>query len=419
MNATSPTARSTEACHPAACSMVARQPILDIERQLVAYELLYRGGSGNQFPVGVRSDHATLKILAEQFLTYQSRTLEGQKGFVNFDYNSLLAGVPLDFPNEEIVIEVLETCPPDDALFAALTELHAQGYTLALDDFHPSQAWERFYPLVDIIKIDVQMMPFEECARWIATLKSTAIVFLAEKVETYEEFARAQQCGFELFQGYFFQKPEVISRKKVSASTIDLFKLSNLVAKREIDHAAINDVISRNPVFSVQLLNFVNNSALLRTPIRCIEQSLHYLGDDRIRKFVSYTIVSALAPGKPDILCKQSLERAKCLESLVHEVGETSVSESAYLCGLLSLIDGMLDMAIEDVLSHLPVAPVIEEALVARSGQLGMCLQIIEAIERSDWRSLERVRLAMSLEYAQILSCSQSSKEWVNDVRSA
>lgn len=200
--------------HLAACSMVARQPILDSQCGLVAYELLYRGGDADHFPDGVRSEQATLQLLAEQFLTYQCRILDGHKGYVNFDQQSLLRGVPLDFPCEDIVIEVLETCEPTDALFTALSELVRQGYALALDDFEPSPDWARFYPLVSVIKLDVQTLPFRHCTQIIQRLKGTGIVFLAEKVETYQEFHQAIKCGFSLFQGYFFQKPEVIRRKK-------------------------------------------------------------------------------------------------------------------------------------------------------------------------------------------------------------
>lgn len=403
--------------HLAACSMVARQPILDSQCGLVAYELLYRGGDADHFPDGVRSEQATLQLLAEQFLTYQCRILDGHKGYVNFDQQSLLRGVPLDFPCEDIVIEVLETCEPTDALFTALSELVRQGYVLALDDFEPSPDWARFYPLVSVIKLDVQTLPFRHCTQIIQRLKGTGIVFLAEKVETYQEFHQAIKCGFSLFQGYFFQKPEVIRRKKIASSTLDLFKLSSLVSKRNIDHSAVNVVISRNPVFSVQLLKFVNAGVQLRTPIKDIEQSLHYLGDDRIRKFVSYTAISALAPGKPDVLLYHSLQRAKCLEALAGVTEGSCDPASAYLCGLMSLVDGMLDMPLEAILAQLAIAPNIVEALTERRGRLGDFLRVVEALERSDWPKLATQAQLLSLDEEQILSCHYLASEWASEVQ--
>ncbi|WP_253822893.1 EAL and HDOD domain-containing protein [Vibrio coralliilyticus] len=323
----------------------------------------------------------------------------------------------MDFPCEDIVIEVLETCEPTDALFTALSELVRQGYVLALDDFEPSPDWARFYPLVSVIKLDVQTLPFRHCTQIIQRLKGTGIVFLAEKVETYQEFHQAIKCGFSLFQGYFFQKPEVIRRKKIASSTLDLFKLSSLVSKRNIDHSAVNVVISRNPVFSVQLLKFVNAGVLLRTPIKDNEQSLHYLGDDRIRKFVSYTAISALAPGKPDVLLYHSLQRAKCLEALAGVTEGSCDPASAYLCGLMSLVDGMLDMPLEAILAQLAIAPNIVEALTERRGRLGDFLRVVEALERSDWPKLPTQAQLLSMDEEQILSCHYLASEWASEVQ--
>ncbi|MBE4253880.1 EAL domain-containing protein [Vibrio parahaemolyticus] len=135
---------------------VAKQPIFDTNKNTVAFELLYRNSSDNRYPSGVSHIDATKLILAEQFLSSTGTFLEGRDGFINFDVEALRERLVFNFPAEKIVVEILETCSPDDELFDIVLELHQAGYRIALDDFVPSTEWERFYPFVDIIKIDIQ-----------------------------------------------------------------------------------------------------------------------------------------------------------------------------------------------------------------------------------------------------------------------
>ncbi|WP_413693629.1 EAL and HDOD domain-containing protein [Pseudoalteromonas sp. KJ10-2] len=183
-------------------SYVARQPIVDRDKQTVAFELLYRDGEENSFP-DVSADYATKSILVNQILVHQKRILDDKTGFVNFGYESLLERLPFDFPHQNYVIEILENCPPSKELFNIVVELKQKGYCVALDDFVPSKEWRCFYPYIDIIKFDITTYSLDKAAAYLKKLAVYDIKFLAEKVESYEEFHQAKAAGFELFQGYF------------------------------------------------------------------------------------------------------------------------------------------------------------------------------------------------------------------------
>ncbi|GLT17859.1 histidine kinase [Vibrio zhanjiangensis] len=395
-------------------SVVARQPIIDVNKELFAFELLYREGDINAFNSPFEK-RATMRLLSEQFLTLQKRNLSEKKGFVNFEYIDLIEGLPFDFSPDDIVVEVLETCAPTQELFDAISNLKAKNYLVALDDFVPAPEWGRFYPLVDYIKLDVRELSFKECASIIRDFKNTDIQFIAEKVEDHKEFIQAQKCGFHLFQGYFFQKPEVIKTQKLSASAMDIFKLSALVAKRDIDLVKVNQVVGRNPVLSVQLLKFVNSDSRVSSKIESTQQALSYLGGDRVRKYVTYTMASALSPSKPSILLRNLLMRAKLMECLAQHMKLPSVSESAYLCGMLSLIEGLLDMALKDVLASLTLSDSIVSALVSKEGALGDLLLIVEATETSDWNALRQLQSKTSLDDETIMACLDEANTWIND----
>lgn len=396
-------------------SIVARQPIIDKNKELFAYELLYRESDTNAFQ-SENAKRVTMRLLSEQFLTFQKKNLDNKQGFVNFEYKDLIEGVPFDFSSNDIVVEILESCSPTDELFNAVSELKQKNYLVALDDFEPSPEWDRFYKLIDFIKLDLRALSMKECAGIIRDFQHSNIQFIAEKIEDNTEFQQACQCGFDYFQGYFYQKPELIKTKKLSASAVDIFKLSALVAKRDIEIHKVNQVIERNPILSVQLLNFVNNDSRLNRSIESTQQALAYLGNDRIRKYVTYTTLSALSPSKPNIILRNLLTRAKLLEELAANIRQPHLADSAYLCGMLSLVEGLLDMALEDIVSSLSLSDVITEALIHRKGVLGSLLSIAEAIESSNWKLLESLLKGIELHEETVMTCITNSNAWVSEL---
>ena len=79
---------------------VARQPIFTKNEHIFAYELLYRNGEEDSFPV-LDGDRATLDVLTNSFLTIGINELAGEKlCFINFTENLLNKEVVSKFPAE-------------------------------------------------------------------------------------------------------------------------------------------------------------------------------------------------------------------------------------------------------------------------------------------------------------------------------
>ena len=188
-------------------SYVARQPILDLKKNTIGYELLFRDGPKNTFPA-VEAEAATSRLLSDHFLSSQCNATNNKLGFVNFPHQSLINLVPTLFSSNNLVVEILEDCIPNQELLNAIKTLSERGYKLALDDFEPNPLWTPFLPYIDIIKFDIQATPILKAKLFIRHCEKYNIIFLAEKVETYEEFEQAKAAGFTYFQGYFFSKPK-------------------------------------------------------------------------------------------------------------------------------------------------------------------------------------------------------------------
>ena len=396
-------------------SYVARQPIVDRNKKTIAFELLYRDGKENSFP-NVSSDYATKSILVNQTLVHQKRILDDKKGFVNFGYESLLDRLPFDFPNKNYVIEVLEDCPPSDDLYNIIVELNNKGYTIALDDFVPSKEWERFYKHIHIIKFDITTYSLSQAAMYIKSLTNYNIKFLAEKVETYEEFNTAKEYGFDLFQGYFFSKPEMIYNKILDSSLNSKIQLSVAVSSSELDLRLIEKIIASNPGLSFKLLNFVNEFSMVRSPIKSLQQGLVYLGEDRVRKFITYAVIKTLNADKPSILSNMSLQRAKFFEMILSSMGLHHKKEIGYLCGMLSVIDALLDSDMSSIVKPLNINQEIKDALLGEEGRLQDLIKLAEAVENSNWRKVDELSKTLNITEAEIINSSVESTLWADEI---
>ena len=162
----------------------ARQPILDVNKKLYAYELLFRDSIDNVFP-DIDGDEATSKMIEASKFNMGISDFTGNKpAFINFTLETLAQGYPEMLTNEEVVVEILETVKPGKKLLGLCKNLHSKGYIIALDDYEHQSVWAHFYPFIKIIKIDIQQTNFDQVKKVIDAIKEHPhIELLAEKVE--------------------------------------------------------------------------------------------------------------------------------------------------------------------------------------------------------------------------------------------
>lgn len=396
-------------------SYVARQPILDRERKTVAYELLFRDGPKNTFPE-VEPELATNRLLSEQFLGAEYSSIGDKLGFVNFPYQSLVNQVPTLFPKEKIVVEVLEDCAPTDDLLAAVKKLNQLGYTIALDDFVPSPEWKRFLPFVHLIKFDIRIVPIAKAATFIQRLKESKIEFLAEKVETYDEYQEAISAGFHYFQGYFFSKPEILQQKALSPSFLTVIQLCKAIASDNVDYSDVERIISSDVTLSYKLLRHVNSSSQISSDIKSFRQALAYMGEQKLRKFVSLVAIASTQDSKPESLYSLSIQRARFSELIAGCSDKPDYKSQAFLTGIFSLLDSLLDQPLETVIESIPIDNEIKSALLTQQGHLGQVLSIAIAYEKADWSEVSRLGDSLHISTEQLAQSYVDSTNWTEEL---
>lgn len=395
----------------------ARQPILDCNRDLYGYELLFRASLKNVFP-DVNEEKATSKMIEGLQLDLGlDRISAGKLAFINFTHQSLLDGYPLLLPEEKVAIEVLETAKPDHELYTCLKSLKAKGYKIVLDDFVHQEEWEVFYPLVHIIKVDYLCASQSEIESTVAICKKYPhIELLAEKVETNEEFETAKSLGFKYFQGYFFARPEVIKSIALTPSQSTLSRLLNEVSKDEPDFQQITKIFELDVTLSFKLLRYTQSPLFRRSkPIENIRQAVILLGQKELERFIILLFAAQFGEGKPSELIKLSMQRAKFCEMLAAATNKIPDHSSAFLAGMLSLIDAMLDADLDEIVSNLPLSPQIKNALLEKEGWLATFLEVCEHFEKANWAAMEKGCVTLGVDYNKLLVEYDEASQWTEE----
>jgi c-di-GMP-related signal transduction protein len=300
---------------------VARQPIFDKNKEIFGYELLYRKNGKNNYFEEINADEATSNTIINSFLVIGLKKLtKNSKAFINFSANLIKQEVMTVLPKENVVIEILEDVIVDKNLIKACKNLKDKGYIITLDDFVFENINNPLIEFADIIKVDFKKTTHEEQREIVNKFAGKNIKFLAEKVETYEDFDRAFEYGYSYFQGYFFSKPVIISGKDISPSKLIYIELIRKISETEPDFAKISQVIEKDVSLTYELLKLVNSAAFSHGKIKSINHAISIIGINEIKKWVYLIALKNLKDNKPSEIINLALIRAEFCEIAAEKI---------------------------------------------------------------------------------------------------
>lgn len=378
-----------------------RQPILDQNQRLFAYELLFRNGHVG-FAESGDSVQMTATVIINTFNELGvEAALSGRRGFINVD-ESFLFSDSLEFlPPRSIVLEILETVPPSAEVIARCHELRTAGYTLALDDvtqIHPGH--EPLLALADIIKVDIAPLDNDQIAHLAAELRPLRKHLLAEKVETRECMEFCKKQGFTLFQGYYFARPSVITGRRLDHEQLSLMRLLRL-AIGDADTHDLESELKHEPGLVVKMLRMINSAAGgLTVRITSLRHAITILGRRQLMRWLQLLIFASNGEansGNP--LLNIAAARGRMLELLAAKIApnDPNFGDLSFLTGVMSMLPIAFGIAIEEVVTQLHLPEEIGEALIFNKGQLGQLLRLAETLEANDLERVTQLLAALGL----------------------
>ena len=209
---------------------LARQPILNRDGKIFAYELLFRDSPISESAVIHNGVQATAQVLENVLNNIGlSKLIGNHKAFVNCSREMLLDNLFCLLNPDRFVLEILETVKPDEAVIRAVEQYHKKGFQLALDDFiytpETIDEWAPIFPYISYVKMDLVDNTPKNRALAASYFKSRGIYVLAEKVETENDFNECLKEGYDFFQGFFFAKPELVTSRKMDSTTSAILDL--------------------------------------------------------------------------------------------------------------------------------------------------------------------------------------------------
>jgi EAL and modified HD-GYP domain-containing signal transduction protein len=418
---TTPQARTASPSAPEAqesLAFVGRQPILDQSQQIVAYELLFRDSAQAGVAGVADAVLATSQVLINTFLHFGIDQVLGNKpAFINVSEAMLLGSALESLPSNKVVLEILEDVRPTDAVIQRMQQLREMGYTLALDDFVYKRELEPLIAQASYIKFDVRALGMREFENQLRLLRGRGPAFLAEKVETKEEFEICQRQFVTYYQGYYFAKPQTLSTKRLDPVAHNLMQLFGLVTSHA-EPSAIEEAFRRDVALSYGLLRHINSAAFgLRKEVESIRHALVILGHDKLARWLTLLMYSISSQSlAPSALYRTALNRARLAELLGE--GRLGAVDRDYLfmCGMFSLLDAMLGVPLPQLLENIKLPEQASAALLRNEGPYAPYLALAQSCEQGDVARAATLAQSLGLSLVDVTRCEIEAMGWVETV---
>lgn len=390
---------------------IGRQPILDAHGGLYGYELLCRDASGKPAIVGNGDRESTTMLLDAIFNIGVEQLTKSHRAFINVTRALLMSDLIEELPPHNIVLEVLETVEVDTPLLTRLARLRQRKFVIALDDYVINEQRKALLDLADIVKIDVRALDQGQLADHTAQIKQRRLILLAEKVETREEHAQLLSLGVDLFQGYYFARPELYSAQALRPHRLTVLELLAKLSEPDPSITELARLIRNDVSMSMAILRSANSASVgLRTRVESIDRAVITLGLRTIQNWAGLIALSRLN-SQPSALLTIVLVRARTCELLAAAVGRENPA-AYFTVGLFSLLDVMMETPMEALLDKLPLSDEIKAALRNQAGDHGAALACVMAMELGDTQAMK----FGALELGHASACYQQAIEWADNL---
>lgn len=390
-------------------ALIGRQPILDRSGDVYAYELLFRSGDKNSANV-TNNTLATASVLVNALNSIGLGKLIGsKKAFINVNEELLFSSAIEGLPKEKFVIEILETVIVTEDVKKRVESLKKDGFTFAIDDLDISgeqlKNFEPIMPFMTVLKVDIMVAGgIEGVKNKIAAFDKNRYKLLAEKVETAAEYEACLALGFTYFQGYFFEKPTIVEGKKIDSSKAIVVRLlRSLQGGSEL--AEIADEISKSAELSINLLKYINSAGSgVKCEVSSIGQAVSFLGRIPLQQWLMLFLYAGATQNKfANPLMESALLRANIMSCFAKKLKkDKTVADKAYLTGLLSFFDAIMQIPIDKIKEEIAIDSEILEAITTKQNSLGKLIQIAAIIEKGDWDRIEIITKKLGIKIEEL-----------------
>lgn len=392
---------------------IARQPILDLDRHTFGYELLFRDGP-DDVTVFEDPNEATQAVIERAYLDWGMEKLIGQRfGLINADPSLILRGLHRVLPPEGIILELREGEGFDGETMDALQRARREGYHFALDNVSSLEQifHSRALSMCSLVKVDFRTTPLDTLGSIVEQIKRVKpdVMVVGEKVETAAQHALAVEAGFDLFQGYYFARPDILRKSARPANALAVMALVAETQRHDVSIDRLEQVVGGDPSLAYRVLAVVNSSAFgLDRRVESLRHAIVLLGINQVRHLAILLAMTATKDASEELI-KMGATRARMLSRLV---SRNDLASGAFTVGLLSVTDALYRTPMEELLQELPVSEPIQAALLHGEGEYGQLLEVAIACEQADSERIAELVEDMS----DVVDEYRAAVEWADEI---
>jgi EAL and modified HD-GYP domain-containing signal transduction protein len=365
-------------------ALVGRQAIVDKNRAVFAYQLLYRDPDLEPRDY-VNPNAATATVILNTFVEIGVERVVGPHPMlIEFTLDALREKYATLLPSDRVILQIPASTKPEITTLAALRYLRSHGYRIALGGVLDPDHDREMASVVNMVKIDVRRESDADLERWVGKLHGRGVLAIAGRVETPERYQIVKGIGFDYFQGSFLEKPQMLEHRRPMANLRKMLELLRALNDPGATVADIERIVRADVTFSYRLLRCLNSAAFcLPQRIETVRQAIVMLGFENLRTWTTVLTI-ATQPGRPTELVRIALLRARMCEALARLTKHPS-PPVCFTVGFFSILDALLDRPLRDVLEELPLTPDVNAAVLHHEGPAGAVLACVLAYERGDW----------------------------------
>lgn len=369
---------------------VVRQAIKDTKTEKIAgYELLFQGGKDSMY----NGELTAADTISNFLLANSTKIIDDKPMFVTFTPSLLLRNTPKMFGADKVIIQIEDNLIIHPLASPIIKKYCEAGYRFAINDF---QFAPKYFSMLEFAAyIRVNMAGYATDSQKQKSVKNIVQMTqgfgkkcIATEVNTREAYDAAVNLGVDYLEGNYVANTLVSKVDKVQYMQGNFFQLVVAVSKDEPEFAEVEEIVSRDAGLTYALLKLVNSAYFaLRSRTASIRQALVTLGIGQLRRWVyMLSFDNQENPGADEML-KISFLRAKLASTLAERVPDCRISSpDAYMMGMFSTLNYMVDAPMGELLAEIPVAQEVKDGLLEGTGDGGLIQALVVAYEQADWK---------------------------------
>lgn len=324
------------------------------------------------------------------------------------------------FDASQVVFVLPAATLGDKKVMERCRQLSGQGYRFGLD-VDAAEILKKI-PISDFdaVRFESAFARQELSALDLIYLKDAGFRKIAADVGTHEMFGWLQEKGFDLYDSHFLAARNPDAGREPDLTRLKLLKLLNIV-KQDGDTREIEAIFREEPKLSYNLLRLVNSVAVgARTKISSFSQAIAILGRRQLQRWLQLLIyANNLADGNtPNPLMQLAAARGRQMELLSASMEPPpdipDLTDNAFMTGLFSLLDILINLPMSDILKELPMQDEVVEALLSPSngGKLGELLSAITSAESGNFAAAEAAYRKLGIDAATVAKTQVAAFYW-------